>query len=358
MQGRQLVLRRRRPVRPGGRIRRPARLRQARRGGGRGPRPDRRPHGGAELLGRGHRPRARGLRDARRRPSTTSSASCSTMSTRRHGSSSCSATRASRSASTATSGIAAPTSHRPAYEIPFLIRHPDGEKVGRRRGLVRLDARRGAHDPVLHGRDHPGQDGRRGPHRAVRRRGPGGPLPTAPKRSRPSGSNIIVRDSRWLMVADRERDRAPDVRRRRRGRGRHHALRQHRERGSGQAHRAVARGADRGGRHAARVRPRRRPAPAARARRRRHRRRRHPERLRPDRQRRARGRRHGARGPRVRRPHPGGRRAAVDERRREAPVPERPAVAGEAAASGDASPSSARTRRPSSSTRTSGGSSA
>ena len=27
-------------------------------------------------------------------------------------------------------GIAAPTSYRPAYEVPFLIRHPSGDKGG------------------------------------------------------------------------------------------------------------------------------------------------------------------------------------------------------------------------------------
>ena len=85
-----------------------------------------------------------------------------------------------------------------------------------------------------------------------------------------------------------------------------------------------------------------------------------------DRQRRARGR-HRARGLRVRRAHPRGRQLPPNERTPESapggePVRLSGAGTAEGAPDGDgaggAAPSSARTRRPSSSTRTSGGSSA
>ena len=38
-------------------------------------------------------------------------------------------------------------------------------------------------------------------------------LPDRPKSITAVGSQIIVRDRRWLVIADRERDRAADVRR-------------------------------------------------------------------------------------------------------------------------------------------------
>ena len=161
----------------------------------------------------------------------------------RHRSCSCSATTASRSASTATSAGG-------AHLAPDLVRDPVPDppsgrrEVGRRRGLVRLDARRGAHAAVLPGPEHPGQDGRRGPHRAVRRRGRGGPArPPQVDHGRRAPDH---RPRPPLAGGGGPRaDRAPDVRRRRGGRGRHHALRQHRQRGPGQAHRAVGGGADR-----------------------------------------------------------------------------------------------------------------
>ena len=100
-------------------------------------------------------------------------------------------------------GMATPTSHRESYEIPYLIRHPGGEKSG-----DDIDWYASTHDvaPTLlsflsltipgkmEGEDLTAlfddvdQDD----------------LPDRPKSITCVGSNIIVRDSRWLMVADRE----------------------------------------------------------------------------------------------------------------------------------------------------------
>jgi arylsulfatase A-like enzyme len=100
-------------------------------------------------------------------------------------------------------GIATPTSHRPAYEVPMLIRHPDGEKAG-----DNVDWYATTHDvaPTIvsfMGATIPGKMGGEDLnalfddvdqwdlyHRGYN--------VTA------AGSNIIVRDNRWLMVADRE----------------------------------------------------------------------------------------------------------------------------------------------------------
>jgi arylsulfatase A-like enzyme len=100
-------------------------------------------------------------------------------------------------------GIATPTSYRPAYEVPFLLRHPDGEKAG-----DNVDWYATTHDvaPTIlsfMGATIPGKMGGEDLtalfddvdqwdlyHRGYN--------VTA------AGSNIIVRDDRWLMVADRE----------------------------------------------------------------------------------------------------------------------------------------------------------
>ena len=100
-------------------------------------------------------------------------------------------------------GIATPTSHRPAYEVPLLIRHPDGDMAG-----DGVDWYATTHDvaPTIvsfMGVTIPGKMGGEDLnalfddveqwdlyHRGYN--------VTA------SGSNIVVRDNRWLMVADRE----------------------------------------------------------------------------------------------------------------------------------------------------------
>ena len=100
-------------------------------------------------------------------------------------------------------GIATPTSHRPAFDVPMLIRHPDVEKAG-----DNVDWYATTHDvaPTIvsfMGATIPGKMGGEDLtalfddvdqwdlyHRGYN--------VTA------AGSNIIVRDNRWLMVADRE----------------------------------------------------------------------------------------------------------------------------------------------------------
>ncbi len=37
------------------------------------------------------------------------------------------------------------------HSVPYMIRHPEGKRAGRDERLLRLDARRGAHDPVVPG---------------------------------------------------------------------------------------------------------------------------------------------------------------------------------------------------------------
>jgi arylsulfatase A-like enzyme len=100
-------------------------------------------------------------------------------------------------------GIATPTSHRPAYEVPFLIRHPAGEKAG-----DDVDWYATTHDvapTILSFMDIaiPGKMG--GEDLMALFDGVDEEdLYDRPFNVTAVGSNIIVRDTRWLMVADRE----------------------------------------------------------------------------------------------------------------------------------------------------------
>ena len=58
------------------------------------------------------------------------------------------------------------------HSVPYMIRHPDGKRSGETERLLRLDPRRGAHDPLVPGTDRAGEDGGRGPHGDVRGRRP------------------------------------------------------------------------------------------------------------------------------------------------------------------------------------------
>ena len=101
-------------------------------------------------------------------------------------------------------GRAAPTSHRISYEIPYLIRHPDGEKSGDDvdwyastqdiaptvlsfLGLT-IPGKMDGEDLTALFDDVDWED-----------------LPDRSKSITAVGSQIIVRDRRWLVVADRER---------------------------------------------------------------------------------------------------------------------------------------------------------
>jgi arylsulfatase A-like enzyme len=100
-------------------------------------------------------------------------------------------------------GIATPTSYRPAYEVPFLIRHPDGEKAG-----DDVDWYATTHDvaPTIlsfMGATIPGKMGGEDL-TALFDDVDEDDLYDRPFNVTAVGSNIIVRDSRWLMVADRE----------------------------------------------------------------------------------------------------------------------------------------------------------
>jgi arylsulfatase A-like enzyme len=100
-------------------------------------------------------------------------------------------------------GIATPTSHRPAYEVPFLIRHPDGEKGG-----DDVDWYAATHDvaPTILsfvGIPIPGKMGGEDL-TALFDDVDEEDLYDRPSHVTAVGSNIIVRDTRWLMVADRE----------------------------------------------------------------------------------------------------------------------------------------------------------
>ena len=101
-------------------------------------------------------------------------------------------------------GRAAPTSHRMSYEIPYLIRHPNGEKSG-----DDVDWYASTHDiaPTLLsflGLTIPGKmDGE--DLTALFDDVDQEDLPDRPKSITAVGSQIIVRDRRWLVVADRER---------------------------------------------------------------------------------------------------------------------------------------------------------
>jgi arylsulfatase A-like enzyme len=101
-------------------------------------------------------------------------------------------------------GRAAPTSHRMSYEIPYLIRHPDGEKSG-----DDIDWYASTHDiaPTLLsflGLTIPGKmDGE--DLTALYDDVDQEDLPDRAKSITAVGSQIIVRDRRWLVIADRER---------------------------------------------------------------------------------------------------------------------------------------------------------
>ena len=100
-------------------------------------------------------------------------------------------------------GRGTPTSHRLSYEIPYLIRHPRGEKAG-----DDIDWYATTHDvaPTLlstMGLTIPGK--MRGEDLTqLLTASTQGDLPERPFSITRSGSLIIVRDKRWLMVADRE----------------------------------------------------------------------------------------------------------------------------------------------------------
>ena len=101
-------------------------------------------------------------------------------------------------------GRAAPTSHRLSYEIPYLIRHPSGEKSG-----DDVDWYASTQDvaPTLLsflGLNIPGKmDGE--DLTALFDDVDQEDLPDRPKSITAVGTQIIIRDRRWLVVADRER---------------------------------------------------------------------------------------------------------------------------------------------------------
>jgi arylsulfatase A-like enzyme len=101
-------------------------------------------------------------------------------------------------------GRAAPTSHRLSYEIPYLIRHPDGEKSG-----DDIDWYASTHDiaPTLLsflGLTIPGKmDGE--DLTALFDDVDEEDLPQRAKSITAVGSQIIIRDRRWLVIADRQR---------------------------------------------------------------------------------------------------------------------------------------------------------
>ena len=100
-------------------------------------------------------------------------------------------------------GIATPTSYRPAYEVPFVIRHPDGVEGGNDVDWyatthdvaptilsfmgVTIPGKMGGEDLTALFDDVDEED-----------------LYDRPCNITAVGSNIIVQDKRWLMVADRE----------------------------------------------------------------------------------------------------------------------------------------------------------
>jgi arylsulfatase A-like enzyme len=101
-------------------------------------------------------------------------------------------------------GRAAPTSHRSSYEVPYLIRHPDGEKSG-----DDVDWYATTHDiaPTLLsflGLTIPGKmEGE--DLTALFDDVDEEDLPVRPKSITAVGSQIVIRDRRWLVVADRQR---------------------------------------------------------------------------------------------------------------------------------------------------------
>ena len=196
-------------------------------------------------------------------------------------------------------GRAAPTSHRISYEIPYLIRHPDGEKSG-----DDVDWYASTHDvaPTILsflGLTIPGKmDGE--DLTALFDDVDEEDLPDRPKSITAVGSQIIVRDRRWLVVADRERiirrmfdddeEVEDDITR----------FDNIANEDTGKLTELSMAALVAAGGTLPEFGPDGALRPPRERRRRRHRRRRHPERLRPVRQRRARGRRHEA-GPPVRR---------------------------------------------------------
>ena len=91
--------------------------------------------------------------------------------------------RHTRSATTRSSAAARPPPTAASYEIPYLIRHPDGDEGRRQRGLVRLHPRR-AHHAARPPRPHdPGQDARRGPDARCSTTWTRTTCPTGPSRS-------------------------------------------------------------------------------------------------------------------------------------------------------------------------------
>jgi arylsulfatase A-like enzyme len=101
-------------------------------------------------------------------------------------------------------GRAAPTSHRLSYEIPYLIRHPSGQESGKD-----VDWYATTHDvaPTLLsflGLNIPGK--MRGEDlTALFDDVDEDDLPQRPKSITCVGTQIMIRDRRWLVVADRER---------------------------------------------------------------------------------------------------------------------------------------------------------
>jgi arylsulfatase A-like enzyme len=101
-------------------------------------------------------------------------------------------------------GRAAPTSHRVSYEIPYLIRHPHGEKSGDDVDWyastqdvaptllsflgVTIPGKMDGEDLTALFDDVDQED-----------------LPDRPKSITAVGTQIIIRDRRWLVIADRER---------------------------------------------------------------------------------------------------------------------------------------------------------
>jgi arylsulfatase A-like enzyme len=101
-------------------------------------------------------------------------------------------------------GRAAPTSHRVSYEIPYLIRHPNGDKSGDDVDWyastqdvaptllsflgVTIPGKMDGEDLTALFDDVDQED-----------------LPDRPKSVSAVGTQIIVRDRRWLVIADRER---------------------------------------------------------------------------------------------------------------------------------------------------------
>ena len=100
-------------------------------------------------------------------------------------------------------GRAAPTSHRLSYEVPYLIRHPDGQMAG-----DDVDWYATTHDvaPTLLsflGVTVPGK--MRGEDlTALFDDVDEDDMPDRPKSITAVGSQIIIRDRRWLVIADRE----------------------------------------------------------------------------------------------------------------------------------------------------------